>query len=80
LSTLAIGTVTGHVTSLSTDAADDARSEVLLLRAVVFAMADLAAVLAGLVLVVTKGTVESGKLTKLVTLELVLALGNRSSL
>lgn len=37
-------------------------------------------VLTSLVLVVTKGTVESSKLTKLVTLELVLTLGNRRSL
>lgn len=39
-------------------------------------MADLAAVLAGLVLVVTEGTVEGSKLAKLVALELILSFGN----
>jgi hypothetical protein len=43
-------------------------------------MTNLTTVLAGLVLVVTKGTVEGGKLTKLVALEFVLAFRDRSSL
>jgi hypothetical protein len=68
------------MTSLTTDATDDAGREVLLLGAVVLAMANLSAVLAGLVLVVAKGTVEGGKLTKLVALEFVLAFRDRSSL
>jgi len=42
-------------------------------------VADLAAVLAGLVLVVTEGTVERGELAQLVALELILTFGNRSS-
>jgi 2-keto-3-deoxy-6-phosphogluconate aldolase len=37
-------------------------------------------VLAGLVLIITEGTVESSQLTQLVALELVLAFGNRSGL
>lgn len=37
-------------------------------------------VLASLVLVVTKGAVESGQLTQLIALELILALGNGGSL
>jgi hypothetical protein len=43
-------------------------------------MADLTTVLTGLVLVVTEGTVEGSKLTKLVALEFVLAFGNGGSL
>lgn len=37
-------------------------------------------VLTSLILIVTEGTVESSQLAQLVTLELVLALGNRSGL
>jgi hypothetical protein len=65
---------------LTTDTADDAGREVLLLWTIVLAMTNLTTVLAGLVLVVTKGTVEGGKLTKLVALEFVLAFRDRSSL
>jgi hypothetical protein len=68
------------VTSIATDTADNVGSEVLLLRAVIFTMSDLPAVLTCLVLVVTQGTVEGGQLTKLVALEFVLTLGDRSSL
>ena len=68
------------MTSLTTDATDDAGSEVLLLWTIVLAMANLSAVLTGLVLVVTKGTVEGGKLAELVALELVLAFGDGSGL
>jgi hypothetical protein len=80
LTNLAVRTVASHVTSLTTDTTDDASRVVLFLWAVVFAMTDFTAVLAGLVLVVSEGTVESGELTKLVTLEFVLTFGNRSSL
>jgi hypothetical protein len=80
LSNFAVGTIASHVTSLTTDAADDAGRKVLFLRAVVLAMTDLTAVLAGLVLVVAKGTVEGSKLTKLVALKFVLALRDGSSL
>jgi uncharacterized membrane protein len=68
------------VTSISTDAADDTGGEVFGVRAVVFAVTDFAAVLTGLVFVVTECTVERGKLAQLVTLELVLAFRNRSGL
>lgn len=68
------------MTSVATDATDDACSEVLLLRAVVLAMTDLATVLASLVLVVSEGTVERGEFTELVSLEFVLAFRNRRSL
>lgn len=68
------------MTSVSTDTTDDVGGEVLLLGAVVLAVADLATVLTSLILVITKGTVQGSKLTKLVTLQLVLAFRNRGSL
>jgi hypothetical protein len=74
------GTVARKVTSISADTADNTGGEVFGVRAVVLAVADLAAVLAGLVFVVTESTVERGELAQLVPLELVLAFGNRSSL
>lgn len=70
---LAIWTVASHVTSITADATDDISSKVALLRTIVFPVANLAAVLAGLVFVVTKSTVECGKLTKLIALQFVLA-------
>jgi hypothetical protein len=75
-----LGTVARKVTSISTDAADDTGGEVFGVRAVVLAVTDFAAVLTGLVFVVTECTVERGKLAQLVTLELVLAFRDRSSL
>jgi hypothetical protein len=80
LTNFTVGTIAGHVTSLTTNTADDAGRKVLLLWAIVLAMADLTTVLTGLVLVVTEGTVEGSKLTKLVALEFVLAFGNGGSL
>jgi hypothetical protein len=80
LANFTVGTIAGHVTSLTTNTADDAGRKVLLLWAIVLAMADLTTVLTGLVLVVTEGTVEGSKLTKLVALEFVLAFGNGGSL
>jgi aconitase B len=68
------------VTRVTTDATDDTGSVVLLLRAVVLAVADLATVLASLVLVVSEGTVEGGELSELVTLEFVLTFRNGCSL
>lgn len=66
--------------SVSASAADDVGSEVLFLGAVVLAVADLATVLTSLVFIVAQSTVQGGKFSKLVTLELVLSLGNRCSL
>ncbi len=43
-------------------------------------MANFAAILAGLVLIVTKGTVEGGEFTELVALEFILSFRNGSSL
>lgn len=51
--------VTSHVTSTTTNAADDVRGEVALFWAVVLPVTDASAVLADLVLVVTKRTVQS---------------------
>jgi hypothetical protein len=73
---LSVGTITSHVTGVATDAADDAGGVVLSLGAIILAVANLTTVLAGLVLVVSKGTVERGKLTQLIALKLVLSLGN----
>jgi hypothetical protein len=39
--TLSVGTIACHMTSITTDAANDVRGEVALLGAVVFAMTDL---------------------------------------
>ena len=78
--TLAVRTIASHVARVTTDATDDTGSVVLLLRAVVLAMTDLATVLASLVLVVSKGTVECSEFSELVTLEFVLTFGNRRSL
>jgi hypothetical protein len=80
LANLAIRTITSHMSSLTADTTDDAGGEVLLLRAVVLSVTDLAAVLASLVLVVTKGTVKGGELTELVALKFILAFGDGSSL
>lgn len=68
------------MTSLSTNAADDASSVILLLRAVVLSMADLTTVLAGLILIVSECTIQGGEFTELVALELVLTFGDGSSL
>ena len=80
LTDLAIRTIAGHMSSLTTDTTDDAGREVLLLWAIVFPVTDFTTVLAGLVLVVSKGTVECGKLSELVALQFVLTFGNRGSL
>jgi hypothetical protein len=68
------------MTSVATDTANNVGSEVLGVRAVVLAVTNFAAVLASLVLVVTKGTVERGEFTQLVPLELVLAFRDGGSL
>lgn len=78
--TLPVWAISRHVTSVATDSADDVCGEVALLGAVVLPVADLATILASLVLVVTERTVKSRKLSQLVTLELVLAFRNRRSL
>lgn len=73
---LPVGTITSHMAGVTADTADDASSVVLLLGTVVLAMSNLPAVLACLVLVVAESSVQRSKLAQLVTLQLVLALGN----
>jgi hypothetical protein len=68
------------VSSASAHTANDVSSEVTLLRAVVFAVADATTILADLVFVVTKRTIECRQLAKLVALVIILAFGCRSSL
>jgi hypothetical protein len=68
------------VTCISTDATDDVGCEVALFRAVVLSVTNLTTVLASLILIVSKSTIKCCKLTKLVTLELVLAFWDRGSL
>jgi hypothetical protein len=77
---LPVRTVPGHVTSVATDTANDVSCVVLSLRAIPFAVPNLATVLASLVLIVTKSSVQGSKLSKLVALEFVLAFRDRGSL
>jgi hypothetical protein len=63
------------VSSAATHTANDVSSEVTLLGAVVFAVADATTILADLVFVVTKRTIECCQLAKLVPLVVILALG-----
>jgi hypothetical protein len=65
---------------VTADTADNASSVILLLGTVVLAMSNLSTVLACLVLVVAESSVQRSKLAQLVTLQLVLALGNGRSL
>jgi hypothetical protein len=77
-SPLAIRTVFGHVTSISADSADNAGSEVPLLRTIIFAMSDLTAILTSLIFIITKSTVKGCKLSELVSFEFILDLWDRS--
>lgn len=79
-SSLSIGTIARHVSGVATHAADNASSVVLTLRTIVFPMANLATVLTCLIFVVSEGSVESRQLTKLISLQFILALGNGRSL
>jgi hypothetical protein len=80
LASFTVGAIASHMTCLSANSADDTSSIVLLLWAIVFAVTNLTAVLAGLVFVVTKCSVKSRELTKLVALKLVLTFRNGGSL
>jgi hypothetical protein len=79
LTALTLSTIASNVARLAALATDQISGDVLLLGAVVFAMADLTTVLAGLILVITKSTVQSSKLSELIALEFILAFGNGSS-
>ena len=77
---LPVRTIARHVASVTAHAADNASSVILSLGAVVLAVADLSAVLAGLILIISESSVERGKLSKLVSLEFVLSLRDGCSL
>jgi hypothetical protein len=80
LASFTVGAIASHMPGLSADSANDTSSVVLFLRAIVFAVTNLTAILAGLVFVVTQRSVESSEFTKLVALKLVLTLRNGGSL
>jgi len=61
------------VASTSTDTTDDISSEVALFWAVIFTVTKATAILADLILIITKGTVQSGELAKLIALVIVLS-------
>lgn len=69
-------TITGHMASTSADTADDVRCEVTLFGTIVLAVTDIAAVLADLIFVVAKCTVEGGEFPKLVTFVIILTFGS----
>ena len=66
--------------SASANSANDVRGKVALLRAVVLAMADATTILANLVFVVTKCSIQRCKLTELVALMVVLPFWSRRRL
>jgi len=65
---------------VATDTTDDVGGEVTGLRTVILAVSDLATVLASLVFVITKRTVQCSELAELIALEFILAFGNRRGL
>lgn len=65
---------------VTADTADDIGGEVAGLRTVVLAVTNLATILASLIFIVAKSTVQCSELTKLIAFELVLAFRNRRSL
>ena len=60
--------------------ADDVSSKVALLRTFILPVTDVAAILTDLVLIISKGSVESSEFAKLIALVVVLAFGCGSSL
>jgi hypothetical protein len=70
---LSVGTITGHVSCVAANTTDDAGGVVLTLGTVVLAVANLATVLAGLVLIISESTVEGGQFSQLIALQLILA-------
>ena len=65
--------IASHVASGTADATDDVGRAVTLLWTVVLAVANNTTVLANLVLIVTKGTVQRSELAQLVTFVVILA-------
>ena len=62
------------------DTTDDVSSKVALLRALILPVTDVAAILAHLILIISKSSVESGEFTELVAFVIVLAFGRGSGL
>ena len=73
-------TVTSHVACASADTANNVRCEVTLFGAVVLAMANITTVLANLILVIAKRSVQRSEFPKLITFVIILTFGGRSSL
>ena len=73
-------TIASHVSGTTANTADDVCCEVPLLWTVVLAVPDTSAVLTDLVLVISEGTIERGKLAELVTLVIVLSFRCRGRL
>lgn len=77
---LPIRAISGHVAGVAADTANDVGSEILLFGTIIFAVTDLPTVLACLVFVVAQSTVECGEFSELVSLELILTLGDGGGL
>lgn len=80
LATSAVRAVASHMSSITTHATDDVGGEIALLWTVVLAVADLAAVLACLILIVSKGAVQGSEFAELIALKFVLAFWDGGSL
>ena len=65
---------------IATDTADDVGRVVAGLWTVVLAVTNFTTVLTSLILIVAEGTIEGGEFAELITLELVLAFGDRGGL
>lgn len=63
-----------------TDTTDDVSSKVALLRALILPVTDVATILAHLVLIISKSSVESGEFAKLIAFVIVLTFGSGSGL
>ena len=68
------------MSSAPADTTDDVSSKVALLRALILSVTDVATILTDLVLVISKGSVESSKLAELIAFMIVLAFGRGSGL
>lgn len=62
------------------DTTDDISSEVALLRALILPVADVTTILTNLVLIISKGSIESGKFAKLIAFVIILAFWRGSGL
>jgi hypothetical protein len=66
--------------SATADTTDNVCGKVALFRAIIFTMANATAILADLIFVVAKGSVEGGQFTELIPLMIVLSFGRRRCL